>query len=55
MEESHSPRFHVFAVVFMNLIAFCFFLSIHQEAYTRVLKGHIALALAVFPNTTQGL
>lgn len=25
-----------------------------QDAYTRVLKGQISLALTVFPNTTQG-
>lgn len=26
-----------------------------QDAYTRVLKGQIDLALTVFPETTQGL
>lgn len=29
-------------------------LSCIQDAYTRVLKGQIDLAMTIFPNTTQG-
>ena len=32
----------------------CRFFFCFQDAYTRVLKGQIDLALAVFPNNTQG-
>lgn len=38
----------------LSNIYLIFILFLYKECFTRVLKGHIALARAVFPNKTTG-